>query len=385
MGIIKNFMIKVFNLSLVLVTVMLSCTSKKVALEETTKNEITSTKKQAKNVIFMIGDGMGVTQITSGLIENNGLNLESFQSIGFIKTNSSKELITDSAAGATAFSIGKKTYNGAVGVDENKQPQETLLETLSQDGYSTGLVATCTITHATPASFYAHQPSRKLYYEIAADMVKTTPDVFIGGGKAHFVNRTDATNGKVDDRNIIQELETKGVTFINTLSELEQAKGKVGYFVADEHPKKILEGRGDYLPNSVNPVINHLQKESKKGFFLMLEGSQIDWGGHANDSDYIISEMLDFDKAIGKVLEFAKKDGNTLVVVTADHETGGYALRAGGENNKDYSKVEGAFATGGHTGVMVPVFAYGPGAETFQGIYNNNDIYFKIKVALGVK
>lgn len=336
-----------------------------------------------KNIILMVGDGMGLTQITSGLIQNNGLNLEQFNSIGLSKTHSSHHLVTDSAAGATAFSIGKKTYNGAIGVDDQKQPQETILESLAKEGYSTGLIATCNITHATPASFYAHQPSRKMYYEIAADLVNTTPDIFIGGGKVHFENRSNEKNGQPDDRNIIEELENKGVSFISNLEELANASGKIGYFVSDDHPKTIQEGRGDYLPKSILPTIQHLEQESNKGFFLLVEGSQIDWGGHANDSEYIISEMIDFDNAVGKVLAYAKKDQHTLVIITADHETGGYALRGVGEKNKDYSKVEGSFTTGGHTGVMVPVFAYGPGEEYFRGIYNNNEIYHKIKAALG--
>lgn len=345
--------------------------------------QIQETTSTPQNIILMVGDGMGLTQITSGLIENKSLNLEKINSIGLSRTHSSQELVTDSAAGATAFSIGEKTYNGAIGVDDNKQPKETILETLAKDGYSTGLVATCNITHATPASFYAHQPSRKMYYEIAADMVNTTPDVFVGGGKIHFKNRTDKKQGQPDDRNIIQELENKGVSFVNSFEELENTSGKVGYFFSDDHPKKISEGRGDYLPNSVLPVIHHLEKESEKGFFLMIEGSQIDWGGHANDSEYIISEMIDFDKAVGKVLSYAQQNQNTLVIITADHETGGYALNGIGEGFRDYSKLQGVFTTGGHTGVMVPVFAYGPGEELFRGIYNNNEIYHKIKAALG--
>lgn len=343
----------------------------------------TETTFTPQNIIFMVGDGMGLTQITSGIIANKGLNLEKINSIGLSKTHSSQQLVTDSAAGATAFSIGEKTYNGAIGVDNDKQPKETILESLAKDGYSTGLIATCNITHATPASFYAHQPSRKMYYEIAADMVKTTPDVFVGGGKIHFENRTDEKQGQPDDRNIIQELENKGVTFVDSFEELENTTGKVGYFFSDDHPKKILEGRGDYLPNSILPVIHQLEKQSEKGFFLVVEGSQIDWGGHANDSEYIISEMIDFDKAVGKVLEYAQANQNTLVIITADHETGGYALNGSGENFRDYSNISPAFTTGGHTGVMVPVFAYGPGEEHFRGIYNNNNIYHKIKTALG--
>lgn len=336
-------------------------------------------EKPARNIILMVGDGMGLTQISSGLYRNKSLNLERIQSIGLSKTSSSVELVTDSAAGATAFSIGEKTYNGAIGVDENKVAKETILESLGKSGYSTGLIATCAITHATPASFYAHQPQRSMGYEIAADMVNSPLTLFVGGGKSHFVNRNDDKNGAPDNRNIVEELERNGFTFVNSLTEMENTNGKVGYFLADTHPESIKDGRDDILPRSIDPVIRHLQKESDKGFFLMVEGAQIDWGGHANDSEYIITEMVDFDKAIGEVLDFAEKDGNTLVIITADHETGGYALK--GKNN-NYNELEGSFTTGGHTATMVPVFAYGPGEKHFRGIYNNNEIYHKMKQAM---
>ncbi|MBC9798361.1 alkaline phosphatase [Sinomicrobium weinanense] len=338
------------------------------------------TQKHPKNVILMIGDGMGVTQVSSGIYRNKSLNVERINNVGFSKTSSSAELITDSAAGATAFSIGEKTYNGAIGVDKDGKPKETLLELLGSDGYSTGLIATCAITHATPASFFAHELKRSMQNEIAADMVNAPVNLFIGGGKKYFENRVDSKKSPFDDRNIIKELEGKGFSFINTLDALETTSGKVGYFLADGHPESILKGRDDILPRSIAPSIRHLQKESDKGFFLVVEGSQIDWGGHENDSEYIITEMIDFDKAIGKALDFAEKDGNTLIVITADHETGGYSLRS---KDNDYNQIEGAFTTGGHTGAMVPVFAYGPGSEAFRGIYNNNEIYTKIRQALG--
>lgn len=340
--------------------------------------------KRPTNIILMVGDGMGLTQTTAGYINNDmRLNLERVPVIGLSKTWSSAQIITDSAAGATAFSIGEKTYNGAIGVDKDTIAQETILETLAKKGYATGLVATCAITHATPASFYAHQPSRKMGYEIAADMVDSPLDLFVGGGKSHFENRTSEKEGETDDRNIINELTAEGFTFVNSLSELETTKGRVGYFIADKHPESIINGRGSILPNSVEPVINHLKGESDKGFFLMIEGSQIDWGGHANDSEYIITEMIDFDQAVGKVLDFAERDGNTLVIITADHETGGYALSGGGEKHKNYAELEPDFSTGGHTATMVPVYAYGPKAELFQGMYDNNEIYHKMRLALG--
>ena len=353
-------------------------TSQKAAAVAKTSQE---TAEPAKNIILMVGDGMGLTQISSGVLRaDTMLNIEQFEYIGLSKTRSSAELITDSAAGATAFSIGEKTYNGAIGVDANGEPKENIVETLFKEGYSSGLIATCRITHATPASFFSHQKRRSMGYEIAADMLTSPIDVFVGGGRDHFVNRTNADDGAVDDRDIVKELEEKSeFSFVNNLDALEKTAGKVGYFTAEGHPPSIINGRDDILPRSVKPVARKLKRMGENGFFLLVEGSQIDWGGHANDSEYIITEMLDFDQAIGEALSFAKKDGNTLVIITADHETGGYSLQS---KNNDYNQIEGSFTTGGHTATMVPVFAYGPGAEQFQGVYGNHKIYEKMRTAL---
>ncbi|MBX2846263.1 MAG: alkaline phosphatase [Saprospiraceae bacterium] len=369
----------------VVVVLLVGCTAKVNVQTETVTPVQTSsafeTPKSAKNIIFLVGDGMGVTQITSGMLSNNNtLHLERMKHIGFSKTSSTSGPITDSAAGATAFSIGEKTFNGAVGVDNEGNPKTTLLELLGNQGYSTGLIATCKITHATPASYYAHQKSRNMGYEIAADMVQAPVNLFIGGGKSHFENRTNPDEGQIDDRNIISELEAKGFTFVNSLTELASTSGNVGYFIAEGHPKAIKDGRDDIFPRSIQPSIAHLQKESDKGFFLIAEGAQIDWGGHANDGNFIVTEMLDFDQAVGQALDFAEQDGNTLVVVTADHETGGFAL---GANGRDYSDMQAQFTTPGHSAVMVPVYAFGPGAEYFMGTYENNTIYAKMLAALG--
>jgi len=371
---------KIYRVFILSVVFLLAGCSTRVSVESTTT---TKPKIEAppQNIILMVGDGMGITQISAGIqSQDEALNLERFKVIGLSKTSSSEEVITDSAAGANAFSIGEKTSNGAIGIDQQKRPKETILEMLGSEGYSTGLIATCNITHATPACFYAHQEQRRMYYEIAADMVNAPVTLFIGGGKMHFENRTDEKEGQPDDRNIINELGEKGFSFVNSLEELEASSGKVGYFLSDDHPESILNGRSDILPKSIKPSISHLKKESDKGFFLMIEGAQIDWGGHANEGDYIVSEMLDFDKAVGEVLDFAEKDGNTLVVITADHETGGFAL---GSPSRDYTKTEFQFTTLGHTSVMVPVFAYGPGANLFGGVYENNTIYSKMLQALG--
>ncbi len=331
--------------------------------------------KEVKNIIFLIGDGMGTSQVYAGLIANRGdLYIKTMPFSGFNKTNSADNLITDSASGATAFSIGEKTNNGAIGVDKNDVPKKTILELAEEKGMSTGLVATCEITHATPASFIAHQPNRNMYEEIAADFLKTDIDVFIGGGRNYFEHRKDG-------RDLLMELEEKGYDIVTSMDSLKYAKGdRVAALVAKNHPQPYLMGRGEMLKPASEFAINKLKK-NKKGFFLMIEGSQIDWGGHDNNVPYIVSEMLDFDRTIGEVLKFAAKDGETLVVITADHETGGFSI-----NGSDLEKgiVEGKFTTGGHTAVMVPIFSYGPQAELFSGIMENSDIFYKFKEVLGL-
>jgi alkaline phosphatase len=317
---------------------------------------------------------MGVSQVYAGLIANKGeLYLNTMPYSGFNKTNSSDKLITDSAAGATAFSIGEKTNNGAIGVDRNNVPKKTILEMAIEKGLSTGMVASCGITHATPASFVAHQPSRNMYEEIAADFLKVDIDIFIGGARNHFEKRKDG-------RNLLTELEAKNYDVVTTMDSLKYAKSsKVAGLIAEEHQSPYVLGRGEMLGDATDFAIDRL-KNNENGFFLMVEGSQIDWGGHDNNVPYIVTEMLDFDRTVGRVLEFAAKDKETLVVITADHETGGLSVNGG---NLASGVVEGEFTTGGHTGVMVPVFAYGPKAELFSGIMENTDIFFKFKEVMG--
>lgn len=329
--------------------------------------------KKPRNVIMMIGDGMGVAHIYAGYTANGGhLFLDNFKQIGFSKTQSSDNYITDSAAGGTALSSGQKTYNGAIGVNSEGVAVKTVLEMAEEKGLATGLVSTSAITHATPASYIAHQASRGSYEDIAADFLKTDIDVFIGGGYKHFTERKDK-------RDLTKELQQKGYQVLRSMDEIAKVKsGKLAGLTADEHndpvPKRLMN-----LPLSTQTALNILD-QNKKGFFIMVEGSQIDWGAHPNNTIYVIKEMLDFDQSIGKALEFAAKDGETLIIVTADHETGGFSLVGG---DMKTGMVKGAFSTGDHTGVMVPVFAYGPGAENFTGVMENTDIAKKIMNLMG--
>ncbi len=332
-----------------------------------------------KNVILLIGDGMGLSQISAAMFSNNAkLNLEQMPVLGFHKSYSYDDLVTDSAAGATAFACGIKTFNGAIGVDKDTLGVKTILEEAEENGMATGLIATSTIVHATPAAFIAHVVSREQYEEIAVDMLKTPVDLLIGGGKKYFDRR------EIDNRNLYVELTQKGYKVTDySLEDMHEMRWdpseNLVYLTADKHPLNVGAGR-DYLPYATRRGLEFLEKRGKdKGFFIMIEGSQIDWACHANDGKLAIKEALDFDRAVGEALNFARTRGNTLVIVTADHECGGMALNPGSKLNK----IETAFTTINHTASMIPVFAYGPMSKQFAGIFENTSIHQKMRRALG--
>lgn len=359
--------------SLLVLVTLSSCVSLQVNDTEVTVSE--TTPKKPKNIIFLVGDGMGLSEVSASLYYNDKkTNFERFSTIGLSKTSSSSDLITDSAAGATAFSIGLKTYNGAIGVNKDTIAVETISEKLSKRGFATGLISTSSIVHATPASFFAHSKSRRLYEDIAAFLPTSNVDFFAGGGLKFFNKRSDGKDLLEELRKNDYDVNTTELT--KTVSEKKQ-----GFLLAEDGMPKMIEGRGDFLAKATKLALQKLSKD-ETGFFLMVEGSQIDWGGHNNEADYLISELLDFDETLGVVLDFAKQDGETLVIVTADHETGGFTLSS---DNGDYNKIKPTFSTSGHSGTMVPVFAEGPGASLFNGIYENTAIYHKMLSLLSEK
>ncbi|MEI6752614.1 MAG: alkaline phosphatase [Paludibacter sp.] len=326
-------------------------------------------QKTPKNVVFMIGDGMGLAQVYAGMMANrNHLELERCTTIGFSKTYSADNFTTDSGAGGTALACGVKTRNHMIGMNPDSVAVQSILEEASKFKLSTGIVVACALTHATPASYIAHQVNREMNEEIATDYLKTDIDVFIGGGRKYFDDRT------IDDRNLTSELREKKYKIVYTLDEVKAVThGKLaGLLYEDQNPG--MPERGTMLPDATQTALNILSN-NKKGFFLMVEGSQIDWACHNNNYVQLMKEMLDFDQTIGKVLDFAKKDGNTLVIITADHETGGMTI-IDGEVGTDKLKV--LYSTKNHSGVPVPVYAYGPGSENFSGFMEN--ISFKAKI-----
>ncbi len=334
-----------------------------------------STSKYRK-VVFIIGDGMGLAQISTAIYSSRQRNeFERFKHVGFHKAYSSNDLITDSAAGATAFSIGMKTSNEYLGIDSLGIPHKTILEEAAEKGYGTGIVVTSTIVHATPAAFLAHNKNRNAYEEIALDIIDSGCDILIGGGEKFF-NRRES-----DTIDLIRQFENKNYLVSNYFrrdySEIIIPSGKKFlYFTADGDPQTVAMGR-TYLPKASIDALNFLAQKNTNGF-LMIEGSQIDWAGHDNDTKYLLEEMEDFNRMLGKVLDWAENDGNTLVVVTADHETGGLTIMPGSE----WGHIKTNYSTKSHTGVLIPVFAFGPGAENFGGIYENTELYKLLKKAL---
>ncbi len=342
--------------------------------------------KKPHNIIFLIGDGMGLSQVSSAYYYGDGEpNFSRFRDIGLMKTSSSSHKITDSAAGATAFAAGFKSYNGAISVSPDTLPIPTIVEDLSAKGWNTGVISTSSITHATPACFYAHVKSRNLQDDIAAQLVESEVDFFAGGGIKFFA-------GRKDGQNLFSQLEEKGFVMDSTdisqpITNLEQ---KYGYLMAPNGMPQKNQDRDDFLMQATGRALEYLGGQ-KENFFLMIESSQIDWGGHDNDSEYLIAETLEFDEVIGRCLDFAEAQGNTLVVVTADHETGGFTLSSERKTNpdtgkeySDYNSIAPTFSTGGHSTTLIPVFAWGRGSQKFTGVYENTHIHTLFKALSGL-
>ena len=303
----------------------------------------------AKNIIFMIGDGMGVAQTTAYRYYADDKTTKAVETTIFdellVGTASTypddNTYVTDSAASATALSSGIKSYNGAIGVDANKQPVETMLELAKKLGKTTAIVASSQINHATPASFMAHNESRKNYNAIADAYVddringKIKADLMLGGGTKYF---------KREDRDLIAELKAAGYSYTDSINDLDNIKSlpAIGLFAPVGLPFAI---DNKALPNRVEAMtqtaLTLLAKENNpKGFFALIEGSQIDWCSHANDIACTMGEMNDFAKAIEYAHKFTQKHGDTLLIITADHSTGGLSIGSNGTYDWKPEKVK---------------------------------------------
>ena len=332
-----------------------------------TSNNEKQAPKSPKNVIVMIGDGMGPTQVYSLLLTSNEKTaFERFPFSGFSITKSASNEITDSAAGGTAIAVGKKTTNKMVGMTPDSIAVPSMLEIFADQGKKTGVVVTCSVTHATPADFIAHNINRNNNEEIALEIAnKEKLDVLFGGGKKYFTERKDSVD-------LIGKMWENGWNVYDSLEQIEDNNARTMVVACRKHMVKAPE-RGDFLPKATAKALEMLDNENV--FFLMVEGSQIDFACHDNDSATLVEEMRDFNNTLNVVLDFAEKDGNTLVVVTADHETGGLTIV---DPEGKYTRTDFKWTTGSHSAVFVPIFSYGPGAENFSGIMDNTEIMKKI-------
>ena len=324
--------------------------------------------KKVKNIIFMIGDGMGLEQISAAWVSNGGkLNFDNFTKVGIQRSYSANKLVTDSAAAGSALATGHKTNNGMISMTPDSVAVKSLAEEAMEKGKRAGAAVTCRVNDATPSVFFSHSPSRSNQEDIVAQMASSGVYFLSGGGIKYWKVREDG-------RDITAEIQEKGYSFAATKEELMAVEeGPVVALMAPKELDPALD-RGDILPASVTKALELL--DNKKGFFLMIEGSMIDDGGHDNKAGHTMEEIFDFDRTLGIVLEWAEKDGETLVVVTADHATGGMTLLSGSIAEK---RIRVNFSTTGHNGIALPVFAWGPHSEDFVGVYENTELSDRIR------
>ena len=341
---------------------------------------------EVKNLILMIGDGMGVGHVTALMVDNGyePVNMERAASTGLVKTYSYNNRVTDSGASGTAYATGQKTYNSRLSVDTLGNPLKTILEKAEERGMSTGLVVSISLQHATSAVFYAHDKSRSDYEDVAKQLAESGIDVAIGGGRKYMERRRDSVD-------LISELESLGYLVTENLEGLDGVtEGNVMaiYPGGTYGLPYIVEGRDpEYLPKATAKALEILTANNAgRGFFIMVEGSQIDGASHDNDGRSVLAEVREFDDAVGVAFDYADTHPGTLVVVLADHETGGLAIVPG---DVDFLKAESGvsfgFATTGHSGGMVPLFAYGTGAEKFTGVFDNDEVGRLMQEALGLQ
>ena len=356
-------------------------------------------KNKPKNIILLISDGMSLTQVSTYRLLKGGPNeriaVDKFPVSGIVLTHSENAIVTDSASSATAFSTGRKTNNGALGLDEDNKILENFTEIIDRYGYVSSLISTSEITHATPAAYASHVDLRWKTDEISLQMMESKVMTILGGGR-HFFLPEDLGGKRSDGLNLLEQMESSRMVMTEKkeLDSFDHSDlGKVVGLFADEALRdKEKPENHVFEPSSsemLNFAINRSEKFNEngcKGFFIMLEGSQVDWAGHANDLNYLKREMQDFDEAVELALDYATQNPDTLVIATADHETGGLLIESSSPTDYTAPEVKFSFNTGigygSHTGVPVPVYAYGPGSENFTGTLDNTDIFYAMLEAV---
>lgn len=342
---------------------------------------------KVKNIIYMIGDGMGLCHVSMLQVEGKyaPTAFDRAHNIALLKTYSANNRVTDSAAAGTALATGFKTDNGTLGQLPDGTPVESIMAKAQKKGYATGLVVTCYLQHATPAAFYAHVKGRGDSDQISRDFMQSGVDVAFGGGKELFEEAYEDS-----DENYADLLKEKGYEVIYDQADMEGIhSGRVVGLFAEENLPELKDGRGDYLARATDKALEiltaNVKADKKDGFVIMVEGSQIDYRSHANDVEGILAEMRDFEKAVKVAMDYADAHEDTLVVICADHETSGMTIPS---NKTDFTLPESGinydFSTTGHTGVMVPVYLYGACAERINGIMENTELSQKLQQLIGV-
>ena len=358
--------------------------------------------QKPKNVIYLIGDGMGFGAVSSLLLAEEGqTGFEMAPVIGLNETQSANNYVTDSPAGGTALATGTRTCNGFLGVDPDTVQLTSVLKKAQAMGKKTGIVVNTTLTEATPGAFYAGVPSRSMGFKIAEQFCNSDVDVAVGAGLSAFINRPDSVdltatliekgyNVYLDWKSV---LNTQSEKFVGILemsdvhrrnkSSNSTAKAAEGDAVclaaklaadADNTDTTRFSEPTVYLEKAAMKAIEQLSKNAPNGYFLMIESAIIDGYGHNNDSEGMIEEMQEFNGLLKALAAYVNAHPETLLVVTADHETGGTAV---GYKSHAVNQPEGlnlTFSTKGHSGTVVPIFAYGAGSEKFAGIFKNREI-----------
>ncbi len=325
--------------------------------------------RKVKNVIYLIGDGLGLNQATAAYYANkNQLTIFNINDIGFQTNNALGAFTTDSAAAGSALATGEANANRHISSTTDGENIPSLSNFFDQKNYAVGVLTLGNIADATPAAFYGHNVERDNADEITRYLLDGHVDLLCGSGMREFTRRKDGVD-------LVGDLKKAGYAFIADASEITDQKGKV-ICIDERMDKAVEEATMNLLADATKDAIEYLQTQSDKGFFLMVEGAKIDYAGHAKSVPGSIIETFSFDLAVAEALKFADQNGETLVVVTGDHETGGLVLLDGDEQT---GRVMGVYVTNDHTPAMLPVYAYGPGAEKFTGVYRNTEIARRIK------
>lgn len=361
-----------------------------------------SIQKKTTNVIYLIGDGMGFGAVSSLLLsmeEETGFEMAPV--IGLNETCSANNYVTDSPAGGTALATGTRTCNGFLGVGPDSVQQISVLKKAQQLGKKTGIVVNTTLTEATPGAFYAGVTSRKESYTIAKQFTESGVDIAIGAGLTAFINRPDSVDLTevliekgydvyLDWRHILNTESEKFVGILEMSDVHRRNKQRNMVASAAEGQEVCLAARlaateanvdttrfsepTEYLHKACTKALAQLEKNAPNGFFLMVESAIIDGYGHNNDSEGMIEEMQEFDKTLKALIAYVNEHPNTLLVVTADHETGGTSVAYKSHAVNEPEGLHLSFSTQGHSGTVVPIFAYGAGAEKFRGIFQNREL-----------